>query len=76
MLSPRSLAAAYWRPILLEACKAFDVVLLGNLQVREIGNQVAPEPFRWTAEALLALQEVSSSHSCVVDAPCGVLYFR
>jgi hypothetical protein len=28
------------------------------LQVREIGNQIAPEPFRWTAEALLALQEV------------------
>jgi hypothetical protein len=27
-------------------------------QVREISNQVAPEPFRWTAEALLALQEV------------------
>ncbi len=27
-------------------------------QVREIGNQVTPEPFRWTAEALLALQEV------------------
>ena len=26
--------------------------------VREIGNLVAPEPFRWTAEALLALQEV------------------
>jgi hypothetical protein len=29
------------------------------LQVREIGNQVAPEPFRWTAESMLALQEVS-----------------
>eukprot|EP00983_Pelagomonas_calceolata_P112713 1159911-Pelagomonas_calceolata.AAC.13 len=27
------------------------------LQVREISNQVAPEPFRWTAEALLAIQE-------------------
>ncbi len=27
-------------------------------QVREISNMVAPEPFRWTAEALLALQEV------------------
>lgn len=27
--------------------------------VREIGNQVAPEPFRWTAEALLALQEAT-----------------
>lgn len=33
------------------------------VQVREIGNQVAPEPFRWTAEALLALQEVSRSSS-------------
>lgn len=28
------------------------------MQVREISNQVAPEPFRWTAEALLAIQEV------------------
>ena len=28
-------------------------------QVREIGNQVAPEPFHWTAEALLALQEAA-----------------
>ena len=27
-------------------------------QAREITNGVAPEPFRWTAEALLALQEV------------------
>ena len=26
--------------------------------MREITNQVAPEPFRWTAEALLATQEV------------------
>ncbi len=25
--------------------------------VREISNQVAPEPFRWRADALLALQE-------------------
>jgi len=31
------------------------------LQAREITNSFAPEPFRWTAEALLALQEVSSS---------------
>jgi hypothetical protein len=27
-------------------------------QVREIANNLTPEPFRWTAEALLALQEV------------------
>lgn len=27
--------------------------------VREITNQVAPEPFRWTAEAFLALQEAT-----------------
>ena len=30
-------------------------------QAREITNGVAPEPFRWTAEALLALQEVSGA---------------
>lgn len=29
------------------------------LQVRELTNDVAPEPFRWTAEGLLALQEVN-----------------
>ncbi|MFB6197241.1 MAG: hypothetical protein ABEI52_03075 [Halobacteriaceae archaeon] len=28
-------------------------------QVREISNQVAPEPFRWAADALLAVQEAS-----------------
>lgn len=28
------------------------------LQVREISNSMLREPFRWTAEALLALQEV------------------
>jgi len=28
------------------------------MQVRELTNDVAPEPFRWTAEGLLALQEV------------------
>lgn len=27
--------------------------------VREITNNVAPEPFRWTAEGLLALQEAT-----------------
>lgn len=43
----------------LRACAGMHV--LPVLQVREIGNQVAPEPFRWTAEALLALQEVRVS---------------
>ena len=27
--------------------------------VREIGNKVAPEPFRWTAESYCALQEAA-----------------
>ena len=27
--------------------------------MREITNELAPEPFRWTAEGLLAMQEVS-----------------
>ena len=30
-----------------------------HLQVREITNNLAPVPFRWTAEGLLAMQEVS-----------------
>jgi len=32
-----------------------------TLQVREIANNLTPEPYRWTAEALLALQEVRGS---------------
>lgn len=36
-------------------------VVLARFQVREISNQVAPEPFRWTAEGLLALQEVGNT---------------
>ena len=30
-----------------------------TLQVREITNVMAPEPFRWTAEGLTALQEAA-----------------
>ena len=33
------------------------------MQVREISNQMLREPFRWTAEALLALQEVRSKRA-------------
>lgn len=29
------------------------------MQAREITNNVAPEPFRWTVEAMLALQEAT-----------------
>ena len=28
-------------------------------QVKEITNNVAPEPFRWTAEGLMAMQEAT-----------------
>jgi histone H3/H4 len=34
------------------------------LQVREIANNLTEEPFRWTAEALLALQEARAAASC------------
>lgn len=40
---------------------AFLTLAAPAAQVREIGNQVTPEPFRWTAEALLALQEVRTA---------------
>ena len=36
------------------------------LQCREITNTFAPEPFRWTAEALLAMQEVEAINSQLV----------
>jgi len=32
---------------------------LVNVQAKEITNNVAPEPFRWTVEGLLALQEAT-----------------
>lgn len=36
------------------------------LQCREITNIFAPEPFRWTAEALLAMQEVCCTECCLL----------
>jgi hypothetical protein len=39
-------------------------------QCREITNGIAPEPFRWTAEALLAMQEVSLSADEALLAAC------
>jgi hypothetical protein len=41
------------------------MMMVVMMQVREISNQVAPEPFRWTAEALLALQEVCKWLHCL-----------
>jgi hypothetical protein len=39
----------------------FHGALCYCLQVREISNKLSPaEPYRWTAEALLAMQEVGS----------------
>eukprot|EP00879_Flechtneria_rotunda_P011280 GHRR01011784.1.p3 GENE.GHRR01011784.1~~GHRR01011784.1.p3 ORF type:complete len:156 (+),score=32.61 GHRR01011784.1:225-692(+) len=40
--------------------------------VREIGNQVAPEPFRWTAEALLALQEATEDFIVHLFEDCNL----
>eukprot|EP00878_Enallax_costatus_P004753 GHUV01005003.1.p2 GENE.GHUV01005003.1~~GHUV01005003.1.p2 ORF type:complete len:155 (+),score=38.40 GHUV01005003.1:295-759(+) len=40
--------------------------------VREIGNQVAPEPFRWTAEALLALQEATEDFMVHLFEDCNL----
>ena len=39
--------------------------MLFTAQCREITNGVAPEPFRWTAEALLAMQEVRTAAGCL-----------
>ena len=44
----------------------------GGKQVREITNEMAPEPFRWTAEGLLAMQEVR--HCAYVDTQRELLY--
>mmetsp|Transcript_2097 Transcript_2097/g.5814 ORF Transcript_2097/g.5814 Transcript_2097/m.5814 type:complete len:150 (-) Transcript_2097:213-662(-) len=40
--------------------------------VREIGNMVAPEPFRWTAEALLALQEATEAFLVGLFEDCNL----
>jgi histone H3/H4 len=55
-------AAASWRARPLPAC----------LQCREITNQVAPEPFRWTAEALLALQEATEDFTVHLFEDCNL----
>jgi histone H3 len=47
-------------PACLTSPKKTPLLLhLHSPQAREITNGVAPEPFRWTAEALLALQEAT-----------------
>jgi len=40
--------------------------------VREIGNNVAPEPFRWTAESLLALQEATEDFMVHLFEDCNL----
>lgn len=40
--------------------------------VREISNSVAPEPFRWTAEALLALQEATEDFMVHLYEDCNL----
>ncbi|GAX77127.1 hypothetical protein CEUSTIGMA_g4573.t1 [Chlamydomonas eustigma] len=40
--------------------------------VREISNMVAPEPFRWTAEALLALQEATEDFMVHLFEDCNL----
>ncbi|KAF5832580.1 histone H3 variant [Dunaliella salina] len=40
--------------------------------VREISNQVAPEPFRWTAEALLAIQEATEDFMVHLFEDCNL----
>lgn len=40
--------------------------------VREISNQVAPEPFRWTGEGLLALQEATEDFMVHLFEDCNL----
>lgn len=40
--------------------------------VREIGNTVSVEPYRWTAEALLALQEASEAFMVGLFEDCNL----
>lgn len=73
-LQPVSTASTFWRVskhmyVSASLSRAFDLGThprahapgMPMLQVREISNAVSPEPFRWTAEGILALQEVSTA---------------
>jgi len=40
--------------------------------VREISNNVSPEPFRWTAEALLAMQEATEDFMVHLFEDCNL----
>lgn len=40
--------------------------------VREISNMVAPEPFRWTAEGILALQEATEDFMVHLFEDCNL----
>ncbi len=40
-------------------------------QAKEITNNVAPEPFRWTVEGMLALQEATEDFIVRPPAGCG-----
>ena len=40
--------------------------------MRETANQVAPEPFRWTAESLLALQEATEDFIVHLFEDCNL----
>jgi len=40
--------------------------------VREISNQVAPEPFRWTAESMLAIQEATEDFMVHLFEDCNL----
>mmetsp|Transcript_20679 Transcript_20679/g.35386 ORF Transcript_20679/g.35386 Transcript_20679/m.35386 type:complete len:148 (-) Transcript_20679:869-1312(-) len=40
--------------------------------VKELSNAVAPEPFRWTAEALLALQEATEDFMVHLFEDCNL----
>ncbi|WIA16390.1 hypothetical protein OEZ86_007878 [Tetradesmus obliquus] len=40
--------------------------------VREIANRIAPEPFRWTAEGLMALQEATEDFMVHLFEDCNL----
>lgn len=47
------------QPLVIVDYRCLNTIHPGPVQTREISNEMSPEPFRWTAEALLALQEAS-----------------
>ena len=66
--------APFCRLVEASVCSTFAVALVDLClqQVREISNEVSPEPFRYTAESLLAIQEATEDFLVHLFEDCNL----